>query len=106
VVSLVAELRAHEREAAQELDQRKTRVEERKTLAASPAAITPAMLFTAAELEDLEKRSLELERSRRWSSARSARGANEEQQLRGASTKPTHPVLAIPKSMWKSDVFC
>jgi len=34
------------------------------TLAASPAAITPAMLFTTAELEDLEKRSLEMERSR------------------------------------------
>jgi hypothetical protein len=36
VVSLVAELRGHERQAAEELGQWKTRVEERKILAASP----------------------------------------------------------------------
>jgi hypothetical protein len=67
VVSLVAELRGHEQQTAEELGQWKTRVEERKTLAASPPAITLAMLFTTAELEDLEKRALELERGRRWS---------------------------------------
>jgi hypothetical protein len=49
VLSLVAELRGHERQAAEELEQRKTRVEERKPLDASPAAITLAMIFTAAE---------------------------------------------------------
>jgi hypothetical protein len=38
VVWLVAELRGHERQAAEELGQRKTRVEERKILDASPAA--------------------------------------------------------------------
>ena len=42
VVSLVAELRGHERQAAEELGQRKTRVEEHKPLDASPAAIKPA----------------------------------------------------------------
>jgi hypothetical protein len=77
VVSLVAKLRGHERPAAEELEQWNTGVEERKVIDASPAAITLAMLMTTAELEDLEKMSLELERSRRWSSPRSARGANE-----------------------------
>jgi hypothetical protein len=76
VVSLVAGLRGHERQAVEELGQWKMVVEERKHLDASPTTITLAMLMTTAELEDLEKRSLELERSRRWSSARSARGAN------------------------------
>jgi hypothetical protein len=42
VVSLVAELRGHERQTAEELGQRKTRVEEHKPLDASPAAIKPA----------------------------------------------------------------
>jgi hypothetical protein len=42
VVSLVAELRGHERQAAEELGQWKTRVEERKVIDASPAAIKPA----------------------------------------------------------------
>ena len=42
VVSLVAELRGHERQAAEELGQWKTRVEERKPLDASQAAITLA----------------------------------------------------------------
>jgi hypothetical protein len=46
VVSLVAELRGHERQAAQELEQWRTRVEEPKPLDASPAAITLAMLMT------------------------------------------------------------
>jgi hypothetical protein len=46
VVSLVAELRAHERQAAQELDQWTTRVEERKALDASPAAITLELPLT------------------------------------------------------------
>jgi hypothetical protein len=38
VVSLLAELRGHERQAAEELGQRKTGVEEPKPLDASPAA--------------------------------------------------------------------
>jgi hypothetical protein len=50
VVSLVAELRGHERQAAEELGQRKTHHEVRKVIDASPAAITLA----------LEKRALKL----------------------------------------------
>jgi hypothetical protein len=38
--SLVAELRGHERKAAEELEQWKTHHEERKVIDASPAAIT------------------------------------------------------------------
>jgi hypothetical protein len=55
VVSLVAEPRGHERQAAEELGQWKTGVEEPKTLHASPAVITRAMLMTSADLEELEK---------------------------------------------------
>jgi len=50
VVSLVAELRGHERQAAEELGQRKTHHEVRKVIDASPAAITLV----------LEKRALKL----------------------------------------------
>ena len=50
VVSLVADMRGHERQAAEELGQWKTGVEERKVIDATPAAITL----------ELEKRSLEL----------------------------------------------
>jgi hypothetical protein len=39
VVSLVAELRGHERQAAEELEQWKTHHEERRVIDASPAAI-------------------------------------------------------------------
>jgi hypothetical protein len=46
VVSLVSELRVHEQQAAEELGQWKTGVEERKRPDASPAAITLAMLLT------------------------------------------------------------
>jgi hypothetical protein len=49
VAWLVAELRGHERQAAEELKQRKTHVEERKPLDASPAAITLAMLMSDQE---------------------------------------------------------
>jgi hypothetical protein len=51
LVSLVAELRGHERRAAKELGQRKTGVEERKTLT-SPAARVLALLLTGEELVD------------------------------------------------------
>jgi hypothetical protein len=54
---LVAELRGHERRAAEELSQWKTCVEERKPLDASPAAITLALLLTDEELDSLEKRA-------------------------------------------------
>jgi hypothetical protein len=55
VVSLVAELRGHARQAAEELEQWKTRVKVRKPLDVSPAAVTLAMLMTTAELEQLER---------------------------------------------------
>ena len=42
LLSLVAELRGHERQGAEELGQWKTRAEERKVIDASPAAIKPA----------------------------------------------------------------
>jgi hypothetical protein len=48
---VVAELRAHERQAVEELGQWKAHHEERKVIDASPAAITLAMLMTPAELE-------------------------------------------------------
>jgi hypothetical protein len=49
VVSLVAELCGHERQAAEELDQWKTYHEERRVINASPAAITLALLLTDGE---------------------------------------------------------
>src|ERR1035437_6758731 len=55
VVSLVAELRGHERWAAEEFEQWKTVVEERKVIDASQVAVSLAMLVTPAELEQLEK---------------------------------------------------
>jgi hypothetical protein len=56
-VSLVAELRGHQRQAAGELGRRKTGVEEPKPLDASPAAITLALLLTDEELDSLDKRA-------------------------------------------------
>jgi hypothetical protein len=70
VVSLVAELRGHERQAAEELGQWKTRVEERKPLDAS-AAIALAMLLTDEELDSLEKRGSSW-RTIRWTPPRKA----------------------------------
>ena len=50
VVSLLAELRSHERQAAEELGQWKTHREERKAInATSPAAVTLALLLTDEE---------------------------------------------------------
>jgi hypothetical protein len=60
-VSLVAELRGHERQAAEELEQWKTRVEERKPVDASLAAITLAMICTRKQLEEMERRALALQ---------------------------------------------
>ena len=57
MVSLLAELRGHERQAAEELERWKTGAEERKPLDASPTAITLALLPTDEELDSLEKRA-------------------------------------------------
>jgi len=48
VVSLVAELRGHERQAAEELERWKTHIEVRKVIDASPAAITLAAISDRA----------------------------------------------------------
>jgi hypothetical protein len=57
---LLAELRAHEQQAAQELSQwqTKTMVEERKTLDATPAAVALATILTLEQLEELERKML------------------------------------------------
>jgi hypothetical protein len=57
VVSLLAELHGHERQAAEELERWKTHHEERKVVDASPAAVTLALLLTDEELDSLEKRA-------------------------------------------------
>jgi len=48
-VSLVAELRGHEGQAAEELEQWKTHHEERKVIDTSTAAVTLALLLTDEE---------------------------------------------------------
>jgi hypothetical protein len=56
VVSLVAELRSHERQAAEELEQEDGR-RGAQALRRIPAAITLALLLTDEELDSLEKRA-------------------------------------------------
>jgi hypothetical protein len=63
VVSLVSDLRAHERQATEELGQGNG-VEERKPRDASPAAATRTLLLTDEQLDSLEKRRLEIQKSR------------------------------------------
>jgi len=52
-VSLVAELRGHERQAAEKLEEWKTRVEEHKRLDAAPAT-RAGMLLTVAEFSGVK----------------------------------------------------
>jgi hypothetical protein len=63
---LLAELRAHEQQAALELSQWQTKTvqEERKTLDATPAALALATILTLEQLEELERKMLELEQVR------------------------------------------
>jgi hypothetical protein len=61
VVSLLAELRGHERQAAEELEQWKTHVEELKVIDASPAAITLAMVCSREQLLEMKRKALELQ---------------------------------------------
>ena len=53
---MLAELRAHERQAAEELNQWKAVIDERKFVDATPAAIELALVMTIPELEDLRSR--------------------------------------------------
>jgi len=54
----LAELRAHEQQAALELSQWQTKTvqEERKTLDATPAAVALATILTLEQLEELEQK--------------------------------------------------
>lgn len=61
VVSLFAELRGHERQAAEELEQWKTHIEERKVIDASPAAITLGMVCSREQLLEMKRKALELQ---------------------------------------------
>jgi hypothetical protein len=61
---LLAELRAHEQQAAQELSQWQTRsaVEEPKVIEVTPAAKVLASMFSLEQLEELERRLVEEEK--------------------------------------------
>ena len=67
VVALVADLRGHERPAAEELGQGKKRAEEPKVIDASPAAITLTMICTRKQLEEMERRGLGCNWNWNWS---------------------------------------
>jgi hypothetical protein len=62
IISLVAELLRHERQAAQEVGQWKTGVKEPKLPDASPATFTLAQICTPEELEAIERRASALRR--------------------------------------------
>jgi hypothetical protein len=59
---MIAELRAQERQTAEELGQWKTGVEEPKPLDVSPAAITLAMILTRDQLLEMKRKALELQK--------------------------------------------
>jgi Terminase small subunit len=61
VGSLLAELRRHERQAAEELEQWKTHVEERKVIDASRAEITLGMVCSLEQLLEMKRKALELQ---------------------------------------------
>jgi Terminase small subunit len=60
IISLIAELLRHERQAAQELGQWKTGVAAPQPPDASPATFTLASICTREELEEMERRALAL----------------------------------------------
>ena len=57
--AILAELRAHERQAAEELEQWKTRTETKVTVDVSPVAMTLAELLTHDQLLEMERKLLE-----------------------------------------------
>jgi len=61
VISLVAELRGHERQAAEELERWQTRVEEPTPRDESPTAIISAMICTREHLEEMQRRALAMQ---------------------------------------------
>jgi hypothetical protein len=61
VVALASELRGHERQAAEELGQWGTHVNEPKALDASPATFTLAQICTPEQLQEMERKALALQ---------------------------------------------
>jgi hypothetical protein len=61
LVSLLSELRAHEQQAATELEQWKIRTVVEATIAVTPAAIALSQLLTTHELKELKRKILEAE---------------------------------------------
>jgi hypothetical protein len=59
LVSLLSELRAHEQQAATELEQWKIRTVVEATIAVTPAAIALSQLLTTHELKELKRKILE-----------------------------------------------
>ena len=55
LVSLLCELRAHEQQAATELEQWKIRTVVETTVAVTPAAVALSQLFTTEQLKELER---------------------------------------------------
>jgi hypothetical protein len=81
VVSLLAELRGHERQAAEELEQWMTRAEEPTPLDASPAVITLTMICTLQEALSAGTIALEI-------SSRNSRVAGAPKALGPAARRP------------------
>ena len=63
VLAMSAELRALERQAAEELAQWKVVIEARRVVDATPAAVMLGMLMSKEDLLDLKRRALELQQS-------------------------------------------
>jgi hypothetical protein len=63
VMALSAELRALERQAAEELAQWKVVIEAQKVVDVTPAAVMLGMLMSKEQLQDLKRRALELQKS-------------------------------------------
>ena len=63
VLAMSAELRALERQAAEELAQWKVVIEAQKVVDVTPAAVMLGMLMSKEQLQDLKRRALELQKS-------------------------------------------
>lgn len=59
LVSLLSEVRAHEQQAATELEQWKIRTVVEATVAVTPAAVALSQFFTSTQLEELERKILD-----------------------------------------------
>jgi hypothetical protein len=59
LVSLLSEVRAHEQQAATELEQWKIRTVIEATVAVTPTAVALSQFFTSTQLEELERKILD-----------------------------------------------